>query len=359
MNIRVLKARRTAFCLASILIGVAGGAGNAAARDEPATAKASVQPMNAQQINEMRARIELADAVIKHVAADAQAKGASDSWRAGLLSTLYTLPSQSLQRITGASTLDEAYAQIQASSHAQPAPPAGKLLGNSSDSLVFTPMTPCRYVDTRNVGGVVTGTAKSFSLINGGTTYGGAIGCVVPSASVPALAANITVVVNGGAAGYVALAPGDDPGSNSTSFINFPVGGTPGLANAGIISLGPDGSGGNGFKATAGGNSAFLIVDLFGYFDTAHSAARSLDCTTAGEIVKTIAHNSIQTVYPSCPAGYEVTSASCSTGDTVVQLIGSGVNTINNFSFCTWRNAGANDSGNTDNYAECCRSAAY
>jgi len=358
MNTRVSKARKIAFCIASILAGVAG---NAAARDEQATIGTRVQarPMSAQQVNEMHARIDLADAIVKHVAADAQAKGVSDSWRAGLLSTLYALPSQALQRITSANTLDEAYAQVQASSHEQTAPPTGKLLGSSGDSLVFTPIAPCRYVDTRNVGGPITSTPKSFSLINGGTTYGGAIGCVLPSATVAALAANITVVVNGGAAGYVLLAPGDQPGAGSTSFINFPTGGTPGLANAGIISLGPDGSGGNGFKASAGGNSAFLIVDLFGYFDTAHSAARSLDCITAGEIVKTISHNSIQTVYPSCPAGYEVTSASCSTADTAVQLIGSGVNTINNFSFCTWRNALANDSGNTDNYAECCRSAAY
>lgn len=125
------------------------------------------------------------------------------------------------------------------------------------------------------------------------------------------------------------------------------------------MALGADGFGGNGFQAYSGGNSAFLIVDLFGYFEVAHRAAQALDCTTTSNQLVALSGSQTITTNSSCPAGYQVTSANCFTADSALSLLGSGVNTINNFSACTWHNFSPSASGNTQNYATCCRTAGY
>ncbi|MBS0583166.1 MAG: hypothetical protein JSS42_08705 [Proteobacteria bacterium] len=309
-----------------------------------------------EQLVDARARVALARTVVDRISADAASKGATPNWRINLLSELYNLPAARLSEISAqADTLDAAHRLI-AETHAAATRPAS--LGSASDSLVFTPMTPCRYIDTRNAGPALSPTPRVFNTSNGGTTYGGDIGCTVNSTAAPALAANVTIQVGAGPAGYVTLRPQGSP--DLTSFINWPAGGTPGLANAGVIEMAPANGGGEAFEAFAIVNNVALIVDLFGYFEAAHSSARALDCTTGANTVSTVPAFTSSTFYSSCPSGYQVTGASCSPADLIVHLVASGVNTVNNFSYCTWYNDSLyTTSGNTENYAVCCRAPAY
>jgi hypothetical protein len=200
--------------------------------------------LNSAQQAEIQSRIDLANAIAQNVSEDARSKGANESWRMALLSDLYKLPSESLRNIANSATslkevralTSNATGRNTTTNNATP-----KSLGSATDSLVFTPITPCRFIDTRNGGSPISGSPTTYNVANTGATYGGAVGCAVPSTA-PALAANVTVVVGSGLAGYLVLRP---TGSTQlTSFINWPTGGTPGLANAGIVSLAPVNSGG-------------------------------------------------------------------------------------------------------------------
>src|SRR5690242_19361613 len=80
-----------------------------------------------------------------------------------------------------------------------------KLLGDASTDLVYRPITPCRYIDTRNVGGPISG-FRDFDLHNTGTTYGGSGSCDPKSAAPGGDPANI------GAVAFNLAIVGVDPG---------------------------------------------------------------------------------------------------------------------------------------------------
>src|SRR5438477_5788502 len=54
-----------------------------------------------------------------------------------------------------------------------------KVFGDTNQDLVFKPFVPCRYIDTRNVGGKVLPPAppRGFDISQPGTVYGGAAEC--------------------------------------------------------------------------------------------------------------------------------------------------------------------------------------
>jgi hypothetical protein len=138
---------------------------------------------------------------------------------------------------------------------------AGNVTAAVVTGLVYTPITPCRIVDTR-----VTGTPfaskeiRTFST-NGAATQGGGA-CTVYSGTIPAaLSLNVTVdatsLGNPAQSGYLNLLPQN--GTN-TSWMNFVGGQT--VANAGVASINQlDGS----FSIKTQ-NPANVVVDVFGYF---------------------------------------------------------------------------------------------
>ena len=366
-DLATLFLRRTssALCgsLLALLLSVAGAhAGTSSVPEVPAqtgpVGRTDLSHPSAAQSEEMRSRIELTRSIVQNVAADAAGKGANQAWRVGLSSVLYATSSTTLRQIAAtASTLDQAHAMARADlPHGGVRGIGANSLGSTSDSLVFTPITPCRFIDTRNVGGGIT-IPRQFDTSLDASTYGGATGCKLPAGGEASIAVNVTIVVAGTAvAGYLGIRP---VGSTAlTSFINWPTGGTQGWANAGIVSTARNGSGNYAFEVFASNAGPDLIVDLFGYFDVAHSAARGLDCTTTDPVYWSFLGSSTNTEYSQCPSGYQVVSASCIETDPQMRLIGSGVNTSSNASYCTWQNTGSSI-GHTQMYAACCRSAAY
>ncbi len=131
-------------------------------------------------------------------------------------------------------------------------------------SLVYTPITPCRIVDTRVTGGPFAAKETRTFSTNGAATQGGA-SCTVYSDTIPAaLSLNVTVdatsLGNPAQYGYLSVTPA--PGSGS-SWMNFTGGQT--IANAGVASINQA----DGSFAIKSQNPSNVVVDVFGYYTQA------------------------------------------------------------------------------------------
>ncbi|MBS0582978.1 MAG: hypothetical protein JSS42_07735 [Proteobacteria bacterium] len=321
---------------------VTAGSPNAA----PQSAKAR---LSSAQLAEVQARISLGNQIVQNVSADAQAKGASDSWRVGLLDSLYNTPSSALRNISAsATTLNQAHAQaaqaqLQAAASRTASAAGGgasanavvpDLLGSAGDSLVFNPKTPCRFIDTRNVGGAIGTTARAFDTFFFGSTYGGDSACTLPGAGEPAIAANVTIVAPDVAAGYIAIRP---TGSTAlTSWMNWINLGAGALANAGVVATALNGSSHYAFEILTGGGNVQVILDYFGYFSASPATALTLTNGTYETVSLAIGYNTFHYTTAVCPANTTPVSAYCyNNGNTDVYLTGSG---INGGAWCGWHN---------------------
>ena len=208
------------------------------------------------QKQRMAEKISLAQRIVDRVSDDAQRKGATPEWREGLAAALYQLSNESLQRIAPQiATLDDAHGAAALAQSQE------KSLGDSNNDLVFTPITPCRFIDTRNVGGPIT-SVRVFDTASSGAAYGGSAGCALSGVGEPAIALNLTVTGMTGQ-GYLIARP--QGSSNTASFINWDAGAVQ-LANAGIIATTLAGNGHYEFEITGNKGTPQVIVDYFGYF---------------------------------------------------------------------------------------------
>jgi hypothetical protein len=99
---------------------------------------------------------------------------------------------------------------------AQVRPEAGQSIdelgvGDTSGDVVFTPVAPCRLIDTRVAGGVfTTGTVRSYDLI-GPTSYasigGNASGCAIPGDTTPVTATTTGNLVRALVLSFAAVSP--------------------------------------------------------------------------------------------------------------------------------------------------------
>ncbi|WP_020684031.1 hypothetical protein [Rudaea cellulosilytica] len=337
---------------ASLLVSAAAfAAGPVAGPAGPANAPAK-KTLSAAQLAEAQARVNLANQIVQNVAADALANGATDSWRLSLLANLYNTPSSALQNIRGSATtlgkVQEMALAARAQAAASAAPAAGGTsaasgagptsstdgLGSTTDSLVFTPMTPCRFIDTRNIGTPIGTSAATFDTFNFGSSYGGSGTCTLPSIGEPAIAVNVTVVNPSAAPGYINVRPAGS--TQNTSFINwYQSGASVQVANAGIIATALTG-GHYKFEMLTGGGTASAIMDYFGYFGA--SAAVALTVTEPASEAVTLAsgYNNFHYTTSTCPSGTTAVSAYCYNSQIDgVYLVGSGVN---GGAWCGWRN---------------------
>ena len=127
--------------------------------------------------------------------------------------------------------------------------------------LVYTPITPCRIVDTRVTSTPFAAKQTRTFQTNGAATQGGGA-CTVYSGTIPtALSLNVTVdatsLGNPSQTGFLSVLPAAGAG---TSWMNFTGGQT--IANAGVASINQA----DGTFAIKAQNPANVIVDVFGYF---------------------------------------------------------------------------------------------
>ena len=262
---------------------------------------------------EIQQRFELAKGIVQRLKPDAARLGLAQGWERATLTMLLMQPASVLMEANAARD----YAGVMAvTSRARV---ETKALGNPSSDLVFKPFTPCRFLDTRNVGGklVPLPAARAFDIAQTGATYGGDAGCapvtlagVASDDQIAALAVNIAIVdTSEGAPGFLGIRP---MGTTQVTALANWTSASPSTqdSNAAIITM--DQSGLMDEFVIFASSPVHTIIDLLGAFTAPQATA--LDCTTATTASDATADlgaglSAVKQV--SCPTGYTITGGGC------------------------------------------------
>lgn len=183
---------------------------------------------------------------------------------------------------------------------------SGKL-GEIDKDLVYVPVTPCRILDTRIVGGPIAANSfRDFDLADvprfapqGGDTSNCNVG---DKGSFAAAALNITVV-GPATAGYITAFPylASQP---TAATLNY----TAGDIRNGLAIVRLDQTAATYEFSVYSFAQTHLVADIVGYFREPEATA--LDCVTVSS-VQTFGRGSVTVDSPACPSGYTILSGSC------------------------------------------------
>lgn len=185
-----------------------------------------------------------------------------------------------------------------------------KALGETTRDLVYTPITPCRIVDTRNTveGTIPTNGSRDF-VAAGVSTYtqqgGAANGCGLGSEAPSAIAINVTAV-SPTTAGYATVHPYGAT-RPATASVNYAAGA---VVNNAIISPIPTPTASRDFTIYTFAQ-AHYVVDIVGYFDNPRSSP--IECADSFFNGTNVDPGTSATVFSTatCPAGYGRTVVLC------------------------------------------------
>lgn len=222
------------------------------------------------------------------------------------------------------------------------APAAVRKLGDLAADLVYTPVTPCRILDTRVAGGTITGnTSRDFNAVVGSggnfsSQGGSATSCNMVSAGQAAVVINLTAVTPT-SAGYATAFPFGTAQPLASS-LNYAAGA---IVNNVIVVKLPSPLTTKDFTLYTFA-TAHYVADIVGYY--APPQATEFDCTSTSVQTFTIAANSTNFFNNlTCPAGYKAVTPYCWTAASGVYSQGSGYNAnqAGNATFCSWQNTTA------------------
>jgi hypothetical protein len=252
-----------------------------------------------QQTQSLDARVALVSAIVHRLEESAKRAGLASGWRQATMETLLPLSGKALREVEArAMTLDAL------SSARNDVADDPDMLGDPDVDLTYIPTHPCRYIDTRNVGGRIDG-FRDFSLGNSGAVYGGTAACAPEPLfgdedQIAALAVNVTIVDPAVAPGFVAVKP--ELSAPTSSLVNwYQAGPTVQAANQAVVRTLQDAGVSAEFFIQSSA-PVHVVVDLFGVF--------MLPEATALDVV------SVRTPWTSqgsffttadCPAGYTIT----------------------------------------------------
>ena len=192
--------------------------------------QATAQPATAVQQAMLAEKLAIADRLMQ---AAVEGREVTVDYRMWLLESMYRAPLSELRAIAAGSGPD---AIVRAVTKAAKAP---QKLGAASTELVYYPITPCRYIDTRNVGGPLTHLAASISRAPA-TRYGGSAACDPKAAvggnedTIGALAINVAIVSPTTAPGFVGVRPAG--AVNTSALVNwYAAGANVQASNAGVV----------------------------------------------------------------------------------------------------------------------------
>jgi hypothetical protein len=262
---------------------------------------------------EIQQRFELAKGIVQRLKPDAARMGLAQGWERATLTMLLMQPASVLMQANAARDYAGVMA-VTARSRVE-----AKALGNPSSDLVFKPFTPCRFLDTRNVGGklVPLPAARLLDIAQSGATYGGDAGCapvtlagVASDDQIAALAVNIAIVdTSQGAPGFLGIRPAG--ATQVTALANWSAASASTQdSNAAIITM--DQSGLMDEFEVFASSPVHTIIDLLGAFTAPQ--ATELDCVTiasANAATADLAPGGSNVFSASCPAGRRLTGGSC------------------------------------------------
>ena len=276
----------------------------ARAQRGPATdqfSESSERKITARQIENMEARVALATSLVARLAPEAKALGRASGWTQASLDALLALPLAQLQRVE-----QEAYSADRLQDAIRSAKAEGQLIGSPTEDLVYTPIPPCRYIDTRIVGGRFSG-FRDYDLAENGGIYGGNASCDptanfgVADDQIGALAMNLTILDPLQAAGFAAAKP--TQAAPLTSLVNwYEVGPAVQAANLAVVTMDQTAAVPEFVLQTSA--PVHTIVDIFGAFLAPEATA--LDVTTVSTQWSLLLQLQFD-VSATCPAGYAVT----------------------------------------------------
>jgi len=270
--------------LLSLLAGgvVAFTMGNAAAQDvagplEKAAAKPTGKPgVTAEQRVLLNEKLALVRQIAAAAGVDRVGESVTAERQRWMLESLYKMPTTKLRAMPLTGSPDVLANEIVRASKAN-TKLEGPAFGGNATELVYIPLTPCRFIDSRNIGGPLVGTA-AFDLDLTGSSYGGSAACDPTAAvgnnanNIGAIAINVAIVSPTGAPGFVGARPFG--ATTTTALVNwYQAGASVQASNAAVVTT--DQSLSNP-EIELFGSPTQYIVDIFGLF--AAPTATALDC---------------------------------------------------------------------------------
>lgn len=184
-----------------------------------------------------------------------------------------------------------------------------KTLGALGNDLVYTPVAPCRILDTRNVaaGAIAANTTRNFvafGVSSFASQGGSATNCGVNPLAATAVAINLTAVAPS-SAGYATAYPFGTTQPVAAS-VNYAAGA---IVNNALIVQTPNPIASFDFTLYTFAQSHY-VADIVGYF--APPVATALQCVdTATTDTSVAAGATANSVAPACPVGYTQTATNC------------------------------------------------
>jgi hypothetical protein len=231
-----------------------------------------------------------------------------------LLQSFNALENTKLITLNEATSLQQVKDILTPTSRKQDATDTAKLLGDVAKNLVYTPVTPCRILDTRNAGTgspLAAGSSKNYYVHGSAGKIsaqgGNATGCSAPNGEPSAVHANFTIVstgTSGTTKGNIRVYPKDYPEPTS-SLVNYKLGTV--FTNAATIrtctNCGQD------ITIKAQFNATRVIVDVLGYYypeENPHGKALAFGYFSAAGIKKSGTSN-ISATWNALAKRYDIT----------------------------------------------------
>lgn len=214
------------------------------------------------------------------------------------------------------------------------APIVARALGDVAQDLVFTPVQPCRIVDTRIAqGAVAAGQVRSYGaagrshyIDQGGSTTNCGLQSEVPGAVMLSVTA-VTPAQPGYATVFTAGATRPE-----TASVNYVAGAV--VNNAAVVRV-PNPAATYDFSIFSYATSDY-VVDIIGYF--AAPRATALSCVDSALATTNIAAGATgQVTAPACAAGYTATQLDCESGSWSMPIVFS---SLRGGGICGARNGG-------------------
>ncbi len=227
-------------------------------------------------------------------------------------------------------------------------------LGETTNDLVFVPITPCRIVDTRLAGGAIAANSVRHFDVTAVSDYafqgGDASNCGGAGAagSFAAAALNLTIAAPS-SNGYITAFPflATQP---LASNLNYVTGQT--VANFAIVRL-DQGASANELSIYSFAQT-HLVIDLVGYF--INPALGDIDCQETVSSNITVNANSTGTgSSPACATGYTIVSGGCTMSTFDGRIVSSRQFPGSNTHFCAFRNENATNANTGVAYGRCCK----
>ena len=223
-------------------------------------------------------------------------------------------------------------------------------LGQNFQDLVYTPVLPCRIVDTRlaGAGALAAHSLRLFEVDAGDLSDqgGSAAGCGIPLAVAQAVEMTIVAVQPASNGFLTAWGLTEQP---RTSVLNYAANDV--IANTAIIPVAPGGGPDFTLFSLA---TTHVVVDVLGYF-AAPSATR-LDCITVASEVVPVPVNELTAVDAFCPAGRASTGGGHDVAEATIAF--PALFTTSSPLAGGWRTIVENQTGAPRNiltFARCCR----